>query len=197
MTRIGARYIKWAPFHETDPEQDNAYPRYGTPDQLAELCAVSDTPNYAEAKLYGDGDVVEYVKEFVDADLNVEVTSLTGTQGKNLLGLESLDTDDVGYGEDNAPYGGLAFVTCEIRRGSKKYNAVYYPKVKFSATGMEYNTKNDTITFATGKLTGKAFGCKKVAGKSIWKVEPQESFTDLDDAEAWVDAKIAAYTVNP
>ncbi len=194
MTRIGARYIKWAPFYETEPEEAGAYPLYGTPDQLAELCAVSDTPNFAEAKLYGDGEVVEYVKEFVDADISLEVTSLTGTQGKNMLGLETLDTGDVGYGEDAAPYGGLAFVTCEIRKGVKKYSAVYYPKVKFSPTGMEYNTKNDSITFATGKLTGKAFGCKKVDGKSIWKVEPETSFTDLDDAEAWVDEKIAAHT---
>ena len=192
MGRYGAKYIRWAPFAEQTPDAlDSAYPKYGTPMSLGPLTKVTDAPTFNEAKAYGDNALAEYVVEFKECQVDVEVTDLENTVASAIYGAtvnESAD-NDVEHGiEDNPPYGGLAFYCNRMNKESKKFfQGIFYPKLKATMQGTEYATKGDSITLAGGKI--KFMASAPTNGK--WMVESDPMDTE-EEAKAWVDAKITA-----
>ena len=79
MGRYGAKYIQWAPFAEQTPDAlASAYPKYGTPMNLGPLTKVTDAPTFNEAKAYGDNALAEYVVEFKECQVDVEITADLG-----------------------------------------------------------------------------------------------------------------------
>lgn len=195
MAKYGAKYIMWAPFASANPEPENSMPVYDATKkiQLAKLVKVTDVPNFVEGKLYGDNELVEYVKVCSDANVEAEITHLLNTAAKTIFGLTDVTDGTIGYGsEDNAPYGVLAFITCNINGGKASFSGVAYPKCKATPSGAEYNTRNDSITFTTGKLSLVAQTCNN--GK--WKIEPEEEFTTETQAKAWVDSVISGTLVS-
>ena len=188
MAKYGARYLKFAPFAASNAEPANAYPNYGSVTQVMKLVKVSDSPNLVEAKHYADDELDEYVAEIGEADLDIEISDLSGDQAAASLGAaKDEQTGDVAYGEDAAPYGGLGFVSCKIVGGVRSYVGVYYPKVKAALQGEDYETKGENITFANGKLKMKA--ARAANGK--WKVISAGKTTP-ELAKAWVDQKLGA-----
>lgn len=192
MGKYGAKYLQWAPFAEQTPDAlASAYPKYGTPMNLGPLTKVTDAPTFNEAKAYGDNALAEYINEFKECQVDVEITDLPRTAASAVLGAtinESAD-NDMEYGvEDNPPYGGLAFYHNQTNKNGEKFFAgVFYPKLKASMQGTEYATKGDSITLAGGKL--KFIASAPTNGK--WKVESDLMDTE-EEAKAWVDAKITA-----
>lgn len=186
MATYGAKYIKFGPI-KTEPA--DAIPTYENGVQIAELQKLSDNPSYAEGKQYGDDRLVEYVSEFNEADVDIEVSDLDNKLQSSILGAElsgSGDTEELAFGgSDNAPYGGLAAVVCRMRNNVKSYQGLLYTKVKAAMQGEEFNTKGDSITLAGGKLKFKATEPKY--GK--WKIK-SAMFNTEEAARAWVDAKI-------
>ena len=115
MARYGAKYIRWAPFAEQNPEPAGAFPSYGTAIGLAEMQKVSDNPNFAEGTQYGDDGLQEYMNEFRDADVDIEVTDLPVDIEKPVLGVtHTAKTGSIVCVNvaDNPPYGGVGFVSC-------------------------------------------------------------------------------------
>lgn len=195
MARYGAKYIKFAPFAAKDPEASKtAYPHYGTPVSLGALNKLTDSPSLNEAKIYGDDELNEYVAEFKECPIDIETPELPLASASVVLGAtlgtgtSGGDTDLRLSTEDNAPYGGLAFYCTKLVHNVKVYQGIYYPKVKASVQGEEYDTKGDSITFATDKLHFVASAC--LSGE--WKVK-SSLLTSESAAEAWVDAKIKEY----
>ena len=86
MASYGAKYIKWAPFADADPENGIGYPKYGKAIVLSKLVKVTDNPTYAEGKLYGDDELAEYASEFVENDIDIEVTEITNEMAKGIFG---------------------------------------------------------------------------------------------------------------
>lgn len=188
MATYGAKYIKFAPL-KTEPE--DAIPTYEKAVQIAELQKLTDNPTYSEGKQYGDDRLVEYVSEFNEADVDVEVTDLDNRMQSTIFGA-TLSGDNTNEelafgGSDTAPYGGLGAVICRMRGNVKTYQGVLYTKVKASMQGEEFTTKGDNITLAGGKLKFKATEPKY--GK--WKIK-SAMFPTLDAAKSWVDTKLPA-----
>lgn len=188
MATYGAKYIKFAPM-KTEPT--DAIPTYENAVQIAELQRLSDNPTYSEGTQYGDDRLVEYVSEFNEADVDVEVTDLDNQLQHTIFGAELTGTDQTEElafgGSDNAPYGGLGAVICRMRKNIKSYQGILYTKVKASMQGEEYSTKNGNITLAGGKLKFKA--TEPQFGK--WKIK-SGVFPAEAAAKAWVDAKLSA-----
>ena len=177
MARYGAKHIFWAPIAE---ETEAALPTYEAALQLAELRKVSDNPTFAEGKQYGDDGLAEYVNEFVEADVDVEITDLPPEMEQAVLGAQTATVSDgalTRFGaNDTAPYGGLAFVSCIQRNNAKKYQVIFYPKLKAAMQGEEFTTKEGSITLAGGKLKFKA-----MAGKTgDWKLK--SAYLPTEDA---------------
>lgn len=180
MARYGAKYIRWAPFATETPEPEGALPKYGAVLALSELQKISDNPTYAEGKQRGDDGLAEYVHEFTEADVDVEITDLPVEHEQAILGArEKVDgTHKVTcFGtSDVAPYGGLGAVSCIQRNNVKKYQAIVYPKVKAAMQGEEYTTKGDSITLVGGKLKFKAMAC----ASSDWKLKSPYLATEAE-----------------
>lgn len=191
MAKYGAKYLQWARFKDTTPDDSaSALPLYGAPMNLGCLVKVTDSPSFNEAKQYGDNALKEYVYEFKECGVDVEVTELSATTAAALFGATigtSPDTDLKFGSADNAPYGGLAFYICKLVDNVKKYQGVYYPKLKAAMQGEEYDTTGDGITLTGGKVKFTASAPKN----GQWKIVS----ADLETEEAaiiWVDGKIVA-----
>lgn len=190
MATYGARYIQWAPFAATTPDEDEAkYPSYGAPINLGALQKVTDAPTNNETKIYGDDELDAYVAEFKEYTLDVEVTEILNEVASAVTGatIASGEEKDLEFGGDDvAPYGGLGFfISKMMKSGKKHFQGIYYPKLKASVQGEEFTTKGESITLAGGKLHFVGTTCKK--GK--WKVK-SKLFDNAAEAKAWVDAKI-------
>lgn len=188
MATYGAKYIKFAPLKN---EPADAIPTYEKAVQIAELQKLTDNPTYSEGKQYGDDRLVEYVSEFNEADVDVEVTDLDNQMQSTIFGAtlsgENTNEELAFGGSDTAPYGGLGAVICRMRGNVKTYQGILYTKVKASMQGEEFTTKGDNITLAGGKLKFKATEPKY--GK--WKIK-SAMFPTLEAAKSWVDTKLPA-----
>lgn len=193
MARYGAKCPMFAPFATETQESTTAYPTYGSSVTLAELVQLVDAPNFIDVKLYGDDRLVENVVEFKDGTADVEITEMSGANAKIVFGAKSPTgssgtESDVMYGADDvAPFGGFAFYVSKLINNVRKYQGIYYPKVKAVPQGVTYDTKGDNITFATSKLRFNLYA--PAYGK--WKVESGDLDTEAA-AEAWVKAKLGA-----
>lgn len=187
MASYGAKYIKWAPFADTDPESGNGYPKYGKALVLSKLVKVTDNPTYAEGKLYADDELAEHASDFVENNIDIEVTEISNEMAKAIFGAAiDEESEDLEFGSnDAAPYGGLAFTTSKMINGKKRYQGIYYPKNKSAMQGEEYNTKGESITFGTGKMKLKG----TIAKNNKWKVKSKLLETEAE-AKAWVDKKL-------
>lgn len=187
MAKYGAKYLRFAPFAETDPEPDAALPNYGAPISMGELVKVTDNPTYNEGKIYGDNALAEYVNEFKECAIDVEITELSNATAAATLGA-TIDSasKDLQFSEgDNAPFGGFGFYICKMIDNVKKYQGIYYPKVKAAMQGDEYSTKGDGVTLTGGKLKMTA----AVAKNGQWKIL-SDDLEDETEAKTWVDGKI-------
>lgn len=194
MATYGAKMLQWAPFATTDPDTStSALPKYGQPINIGALQKVSDSPTFAEAKIYGDNALKGFVKEFKEATVNVEITDLLNSVASAILGAK-LDTGDAAElhfnVEDNAPYGGLAFYINKMdSNNKKKWQGIFYPKLKASMEGEEYATKGESITLVGGKIAFLA----SAPANGDWKIKSMEFETEAE-AVAWVNGKIKAAT---
>lgn len=187
MARYGAKYIRWAPFAAESPEPENALPKYGPAISLAELNKLTDAPTFAEGKQYGDDGLAEYVSEFVEVAIDLEITDLPVDIEQPVLGVKKTGTPtnaEITHfsSDDTAPYGGLGFVSCIMRNNVRKYQGIFYPKVKAAMQGEEFTTKGDSITLTGGKL--KFVGA--AANSGDWKLK-SNYLASFAEAKKWVD----------
>lgn len=193
MATYGAKMLQWAPFAQKSPDASaEALPKYGAPINLGALMKVSDSPSYNEAKLSGDNVVKEYVREFKEATVSVEITDISNAVASAIFGakLDAGDTADLHFNiGDNAPYGGMAFYVNKMVDNVPKWQGVFYPKLKAGMEGEEYSTKGETITLTGGKIAFLAIA----PAIGDWKIKSPYFATEAE-AAAWVDGKIKEAT---
>lgn len=189
----GAKGLRWAPFAASNPEPENALPNYGTPLTLGELVKLTDNPSFVEAKAAGDNNATaRYIKKFQQCTVDAEVLEFSNEVASAIFG-SKLDTTEnkknLHFNDaDNPPYGGLAFYTANLMSGNAvKYQGVYYPKLKASMQGKEYNTTGDSITLTSGKTQFMAMRCNN----GDWKIQ-SEFFATEAEAIAWVNEMVKA-----
>lgn len=182
----GAKYIRWAPFVEENPEEPKKLPKYGTAVTLGALNKLTDTPAFNEAKGYGDNALKVYVNKFKETILGIETTEVPRESMSAVSGtiIENGTNKNMRFRDtDKTPYGGLGcYVNKILDDGRDVSMGIFYPKIKAMLQGTEYNTNGENITLATSKLqfTGSA------ALSGDWKIE-SPYFDTEEEAQAWVD----------
>lgn len=144
---------------------------------------VTISPQYSEASLYGDNVLDEYVNEFREANITLNVTAMPVSAANVLFG-HTVDqtTNEITYNaSDSSNYVGFGFIPA-LMDGAKKYRAIFLPKVKFTEGDESYTTKGDSITFVTPTLNGKA----TVNDTGVWRIKSDEFDTEAE-ALAWID----------
>lgn len=190
MAIYGAKGLTFFPFADSDADESaETYPKYKAGLSLGPLVAVTDTITNSEARNYGDNELQEYVSEFQEIGIDVEVTEVPLSAAAAVLGASLESGGDLAHGaEDKAPYGGLGFYVNKLTREKgvqkKMYQGVFYPKVKANRVGATYNTKGQNISFANGKL--HFVGSTAANGK--YQVF-SKNFDTESEAAAWVAAK--------
>ena len=185
MAFYGAKKPRWGAIQsDTDA---SAYPTYGAAASLGPLVAVTDAISYAEANNYGDNELQETAREFQSMTVDLEVTELPAEQSAAVFGANLTEEGDLEFGgEDDAPWGGLAFYTNKQVKTDgvqkKFFQGIFYPKVKGSRQGATYNTKGQSITFANGKAHFVGTTCAKGKHQVFSK-----NFETEAEAEAWCD----------
>lgn len=137
-------------------EADGAAPTYGTGMSVGKLISVSLTVNTNEGSLYADDGLAEYLNEFKDIDVSLNISTIPAAAYEMIFGA-TVDEDGVIHSTtaDQAPYMGFGFVKGEIVNNVQKYWMVWIPKVKFAPIGENCETKGDSISWKTPTLTGK------------------------------------------
>ncbi len=181
----GAKMLMWAPFAAEAAEIAGQLPKYGTAVSLGALNKVSDSPSFNEAKGFGDNALKVYVSKFKEAAIAAEVTEIPRERISQISGaqIETGDHKNLRFRDsDKAPYGGLGFYVNKILDdGRDVCMGVFYPKVKATLQGTEYNTNGENITLATGKLQFAAAACMS----GDWRI-CSDYFKTEADAAAWV-----------
>lgn len=180
----GAKYIRWAPFAEADPEPAGKLPNYGEPVTLGALNKLSENITFNEAKGYGDNALKVHVIKFKEAALAIETTEVPRASMSQLVGAV-IDKDKNMWNRDNdkTPYGGLGFYINKILDdGSDVCVGIFYFKAKAMLQGNDYTTNGENITLANSKLQ------LTVAASNVgyWRVE-SDYFATEEEAQSWVD----------
>lgn len=154
--------------------------------QCGKAVKTTITPNTSEGRLFADNMQAEYVAEFQNATLSMGVDRLPVEAAKVMFGHTVTEDGQVTYKSGDASnYVGYGFIVCEILEGVKKYRACILPKVKFNEGEDSYETKGDSITFATPELSGQAMPNDDYEWKIISKAYDTEA-----EAEAWIKTEL-------
>ncbi len=189
MARYGAKYLQWAPFATSSPDESaTALPKYGTPINLGALNQVSDSPTFIEGSIYGDNGRKEYVQEFQELTVDVSVTELEVATAGAVLGATVDDDDGIIFTDsDNAPYGGLGFYVRKMVNNVVFYQGIYYPKLKATMQSETFDTKGSNITLSGDKIKFEG----EASANGTWKMK-SDNLTTEALAKAWVDALVVA-----
>ena len=144
------------------------------------------SPQYNEAKLYGDNALQESLKEFKYADVTLNTTDMPIDAANVMFGHKiDKEKNSIIYNNgDVANYVGYGFFASEMINGKTTYIAAVLPKVKFSESADSYNTKGDSIEFKTPSLSGNAMA--NSAGD--WKIK--QTFDTEEEAIAFIKEKL-------
>ena len=185
MSQYGALYGKWAPI---TAETATALPTYGESVSLGALTKVTDAPNFSEVTADGDDRVQDSLAEFSGGTVDINFAAGTPNESKaKIWGADITEDGEISMGvDDEPPYGGYAFVTRMIKGNKKYFQGVFYPKLKATPQGKEYNTKLKSGATLTGDNIHMLWEAP-LYGK--YKVESGELATEAE-AKAWVDAKL-------
>ena len=146
MASIGLKYVSWGKM-KTEP--DNAMPTYESVIELGKAVSANLTITNAEAELYANDMLAEYVAEFVSAELTMEVDNITLENQATLYGSTYADGEMKVSSEDTAPYGGIGGYQVLMVNGVRKYRAWVFPKAKASIPDWTGTTKGQSISFGT------------------------------------------------
>lgn len=188
MAKYGAKYIRWAPFANTNPEPDDGVPNYGAAVSLSKLVKVTDNPTFTEGKFFADNELAEYTSEFSELGVDIEISDMANDNAAVIFGATSEESTGLDYTvNDTAPYGGLGFVSQKQVDGVKSFVGIFYPKLKATPQGEEYDTKGDSINYSAAKV--KFIG--KACNSGLWKrISPPHS--TFAAAKTWLDGQFTA-----
>lgn len=187
MAHYTAKYLRWAP-KTAAGVAGTSFPTYGAVLNMGPLASVGETINTVRAENHGDGELQEFVDEFVSVALACSVTEMPIDTAVAIYGATKNASGGISFNlKDAPPEGVLGLITGKQFKNEeglqqKAYQGVVYPNVKGSRQGTTYNTKGSSIAFAnananfTGTAEENGYHCV-MSGNLATEAE----------ATAWVD----------
>ena len=186
MADFGLKYLSFAPFNGTEPE--NSLPSYSGGFVMEQAVQANFSPNLASAELYADNRLAEFAEEISDATVAVETGFLTDQAITTLFGASSVNDEIIEGINNTSPYGGLGYVKYQMIDGAKYYTGYFYPKSKASVGNDNASTKSKNTSFATVPTSFKVQAPK--CGN--WRY--RKRFTTEADACLWIKNKLNIVT---
>lgn len=150
---------------------------------LGKAMDVSATYTFDDAALYGDGELQDTDKSFIEGSISIGVNSMLLATRADLLGHTASSPNDgfTGNISDVAPYVGIGFYG--PAKGGK-FAAIFYPKVQLKDPTDEMAQKTKNTEYKTSKLEGAIM--RDDDGDWIFA----EVFDLEADAIAWLNGKV-------
>lgn len=137
----------------TTEDTATAAPVYGTPVAVPGLIQADIDPASVSGTLYADNGAYESATSGLgDGKLTLELADLPQDVQALIFGHTAVKGVMTKLTSDQAPYVGVRF-ECVMGSGAIRYVSI--PKVKFSEPSESIKTKDNSITFQTGKCVGK------------------------------------------
>jgi phi13 family phage major tail protein len=129
---------------------------YGTIKTMGRAVSASISPNIAEASLYSDDAVSEYVAAFQSATVTLGLDDDDDAIFAELLGKSYDEATKIVCSSinDSPPYVGFGYIITKIKNNVQKFRAQFFTKIKFKPFVPESATKADSIEFATPSVEG-------------------------------------------
>lgn len=174
-------------------DESAATPKYTEGFVCGKAIAVDIDPQYAEGSLYGDNALAEYDKEFTQANVTLNTTTLPVEASSVMFGHEVNEQDNTVTAKtsDSPNYVGTGCYVSEQIDKVKKFVAIWMYKVKYSEGKTSYKTKGANIEYQTPSVTGQAVGMDS----EEWK--ETKVFATKSEAEAWLKEKAGMTTPSP
>lgn len=191
MADFGLKYLTFAPFDGTEPE--DSLPKYSGGFVMEQAVQANFSPNLATAELYADNRLCEFAEEISDATVAVETGFLSDQALTTMFGASNVDDEIIEGINDTSPDGGLGYVKYQMINGSKYYTGYFYPKSKASIGNDNAGTKSKNTSFATVPTSFKI----QTPKCGNWRY--RKKFSTEQDAALWVKNKlniVTAYEIN-
>ncbi len=144
--------------------------------------------------LYSDDGASESISGFSSGTLTLGIDNLSIADAALILGItaDTITTPGDGTGiafddDTEPPYLGYGIIVPMIKNGTRSYRAVLLPKIKFTLTGENFETKGETINFITPELTASVM--RDDSTKHQWRYLADFATEAL--AESWIKSKLS------
>lgn len=166
-------------------DESGSEPKYSDGFICGKAIGIDIDPQYAEGSLYGDNATAEYDKEFTQANITLNTTTLPAESANTMFGHEvKAETKEVVSKVSDSPnYVGVGVYVTEKVDGKRTFVAIWLYKTKFSEGKTSFKTKGNNIEYQTPSISGQAVGI----GSGEWK--ETKTFDTEDEALAWLKEK--------
>lgn len=152
MATMGLKYVAWS---KMATEPSDTAPTYNTGLVIGKAVSSGLAISNAEAELYANDMLAEYVSEFSSAMLSMEIDNIALANQAVLYGTTFVNDELQFNAEDSAPYGGVGGYQILMVGGVRKYRAWFFPKAKAAVPDWAGTTKGKSITLGTQPMKMK------------------------------------------
>lgn len=173
---------------------NNGTVSYSNAVKIGDAMTVDLELRFAEARLYAEGRLAEFLREANGGTASIGVKYITEAAQTLLFGVRSntrtVNTKQIASSRfgvnDTGKYVGFSFYCDDMIDGVKKYTCALVSKARFSYPSMTRRTKGENIEFQTPTTTGE-FLPDDSADLNLIEV----AICDTEaDAQAWCDAVV-------
>lgn len=175
-------------------DESSGSPVYSDGFTCGKAVGIDIDPQYAEGSLYGDNGTAEYDKEFKNANITLNTTTLPIEAHEVMFGHVVTKEGKSSIKDkttDESNYVGIGFYVSEKVDGAKKYVAMWVYKSKFAEGKESYKTKGENIEYQTPSISGQAVGLDNYD----WR--DREIFATEKEADDWIKEKAGITTPAP
>jgi len=185
MARIGMKKPVYA---EIDTLPSGGFPTYKTGRVLSQMMAANVSINLNDAKLYGDGRVVDSDKSFSDGTLEISITDIPEDDAKTLLANEEItvegETVILDAASQDSPEVGFGFYSIKRVDKVRTFVGYWYFRTKFGIPSDDFKQKEGKIEFSTPKITGDIMTIDD--GKDSWRI--RKTFATEGAVITWLES---------
>ena len=164
MARIGLKGLTYA---KVNGGGESSAVSYTGGKQKADLLVRANVKyNRDSAKQFADNHAVESVNGITGGTLELETASLPDDVISDLMGY-ALSQGEMIVTDEEAPYMGVGYYTCEIFHGVKSFKSYWFYKTQFGLTDDNAETKGDSTSFQNANLSTDLLGVVQSEGGKV------------------------------
>lgn len=189
MPTFGLKHIRAAKYNHS-----NGSTSYTNAVKVGDAMAVDLNLRYAEARLYAEDSLAEYLRSATGGTASIAAKYLHDAAQKLMYGMREgsrtigqKTVPSLKYGADDlGSYVGFAFYAPDMVDGEKKYTCVLVMRALFGPPAMQYRTKGENYQFSTPTTTGE-FLPGLGDDRDLFEIAIAD---DEETAAGWVDAAV-------